>query len=61
MFFELNCGYPLEVFLKVDINSCTKPKSTDKLLSKLYDLMTIYHKNFYYAYKLQKKTYNISV
>ena len=50
--FKLNCGYYLQVFFKENTNPCFKFKSTDKLLAKLQELMTVYHKNIHHIHKL---------
>ena len=59
--FKLNYGYHLPVFYKEDIDPCSKFKSADELLAKLQELMTVYHKNLYHAWELQKQAYNNSV
>ena len=43
---------------KEDINSCSKFKSIDKLLTKLRKLMIVYRENLYHAQELQKQAYN---
>ena len=56
--FELNYGYDSRVFYKKNINSWSKSKSANKLLTKLRKLMTVYRKNLYHAQELQKQAHN---
>ena len=48
-FFELNCGYYLQLFYKKDIDPRSKSKSADELLIKLQELITVCLKNIHYA------------
>ena len=59
--FELNYTYHPCVFFEKDTNPCFQSKNANKLLPKLWKLMTICQKNFYHAQKLQKQAYNKSV
>ena len=49
MTFELNCGYHSYLFFKKDTNLGSQLKTSDKLLTKLQNLITICQKNFYYT------------
>ena len=40
-FFQVNCGYYLQILYKEDINHCSKFKSADKLSIKLKKLINI--------------------
>ena len=59
--FKLNCGYHLWVFYEEDINPCSKFKSTNKLLAKLQELITVCCKNLHYAQELWEQAHNKSV
>ena len=59
--FELNCGHHPRVSYKENINPCFKFKSIDKLLTELWQLMTVCHKNLHHAQELQKQTHNKGV
>ena len=50
--FELNCGYYPSMSFKNDVNSQFKPKSANKLLAELRELMIVCWKNLYHAQKL---------
>lgn len=47
-FFKLNCDYYFHIFYKKDINLHFKSKLANELLKKLYELIIIFRKNFYY-------------
>ena len=47
--FELNCGYHFCVFLEENTNPYSQIKLADKLLAKLYDLITLCRENLYHA------------
>ena len=47
--FELNYSYHLKVFFKDNTNSCSKLKSANKLLTKLFELRSVCHKNRHYT------------
>ena len=59
--FELNCGYHHRVSFEEDTNLCFWSKTANKLLAKLWKLMTVCRKNLYYTQKLQKQAHNKSV
>ena len=59
--FKLNCDYHHRMSYKDNVNPCSKFKSTDKLLTKLRELMIIYRENLYYAQELQKQAYDKGV
>ena len=59
--FELNYGYPLRIFFEEDINSRYRSKTTNKLLAKLWGLMTVCQENLHYAQKLQKRAHDKGV
>ena len=59
--FELNCGYHPRMSYKDDVDSRSKSKSADKLLTKLRELMIVCRKNLYHAQELQKQAHNKSV
>ena len=40
--FKLNCGFYSQVFIKDDVNPCSKSCSANKLAKKLRELMDIY-------------------
>lgn len=44
--FELNCGYHPQTSYKEDVDLQSQLKSTDKLATKLRELITICKKNF---------------
>ena len=50
--FELNCGYYPRVSHEKDLDPYSKLKTTEKLSSKLQNLMAIYQQNLYHAQKL---------
>ena len=47
--FELNSGYHLQVFYEEDIDPRYKPKSVNKLLAELQELITVCRKDLYHA------------
>ena len=47
--FELNYGYYLHIFFKEYTKSYFYLKSSDELLAKLWDLITVCWKNLYHA------------
>lgn len=49
--FKPNYGYYLWVLFKEDIDPCLKLKLAKKLLVELWELITIYINNFFYAQK----------
>ena len=59
--FKLNCGYHLRVFFEKGTNPRSQSKSADKLLGKLWDLMTVCRENLHHAQKLQKRAHDKSV
>ena len=59
--FELNCGYHPCIIYKENINLFFKSKTANKQVSEFLEMMTVCKKNFYYAQKLQKQPYNMSV
>ena len=59
--FELNCGYYCCISFKEDTNPHSQPKSVDKLLVELRDLITIYRENLHYTEEFQKRAHNKSV
>ena len=52
--FELNCGYHPCVSYEKDINSCSKFKSADDLVSELRELMAVCRENLQHAQDFQK-------
>lgn len=46
--FEFNYSYHLYVLYKENINSHSKFKSGNKLLLRVWELITVCYKNFYY-------------
>ena len=44
-FFEFNCKYYLYIFYKIDIDLCSKSKTTKEFFFKLQKLKTIYQYN----------------
>lgn len=61
IFFESNCKYHFQILFKKKVDSCSKSKLANKLLSKLREEAIICRANFFFAQKLQKKTQNIGV
>ena len=59
--FELNCGYHPRMSYKDNVNLRSKFKLTDKLSTKLRELMIACKKNFLHAQELQKQAYNKGV
>ena len=53
--FELNCGYYPRVFFKENRDSSSQSKTTNKLSTKLRELITVCQENVYYAQELQKQ------
>ena len=56
--FQLNFSFYSKAFFKENTDLCFKSKSADIILTELQELMTICHKNIYYAQKVQKQAYN---
>ena len=59
--FELNCGYHPRMLYKKEIDSCSKSKLADKLLTKLRELMIVCQNNLHNTQKLQKWAHNKGV
>ena len=60
-FFELNCGYHLQISYKEEVNSCFQSKSADELSAKLTELMVVCYKNLHHTQEFQKRAHNKSV
>ena len=56
--FKLNCKFYLRVFFKKNIGFDLKSCFTNKQAKKLRELIKVYCQNLFYAWKLQKKTYD---
>ena len=56
--FELNCGYPLHVSYKENVDPCSKSKSADDLANDLGELMIICWENLQHAQNLQKQAHD---
>ena len=50
--FKLNYNYYLYVFFKENTNFCSQSKTTDKLSTKLQELMTVCRENLYHTQEL---------
>ena len=50
--FELNCDYYLKVSFEEDVDSCSKSRSTDKLVGKLRELIEVCCQNLLHAQEL---------
>ena len=59
--FELNCRYHSCVFYKEDLDLCSKLKTTEKLSSKLQNLIAVCQQNLYHVQELQKQAHNKEV
>ena len=59
--FELNCGYHSRVYFEENTNFCFNSKSANKLLAKLWELMTVCRENILHAQELQKQAHNKNV
>lgn len=51
---EFNCGYYFYVFYKENIDSYSKSKSANKLLTQLQEFIIVCRKNLHHTQKLQK-------
>ena len=61
MSFELNCGYHPRISFKKDTDPRFQSKIIDKLLTKLWELMTICRENLHHAQKLPKQAHDKGV
>ena len=59
--FKLNCEYYSCVSFEKDVEPRSRLMSTGELLSKLRKLMSVCHKNLFYAQELQKQANNKGV
>lgn len=58
MLFELNCGYPIWLFYKKNINSYSKLKTVEELSWKLFQFIIVCQENIYHTVKLEKSSNN---
>ena len=56
--FELNCGYHSWTFYKEDIDPRAQFQLSDKLVTKLIELMNVCRENFQYTQEFQKQYHN---
>ena len=56
--FKLNCGYYLHVLFEKNVDPWSRWMLADELLSELWKLISIYHKNLLHPQEFQKQTYN---
>ena len=59
--FELNCGYHPWMSYEVEVNSCSKLKSADKLSAELRKLIFVCQENLHHVQELQKQTHDKGV
>ena len=59
--FKLNYGYHPCVSYKEDLDPHSKSKTTEKLSSKLQNLMAVYQQNLYHTQEFQKQAHNKGV
>ena len=59
--FEFNSGYHPRVFIKEDVNPCSRSRSANELAEKLRELIEICYQNLLYALELQKKAHDKGV
>lgn len=52
--FKLNYGYYPPASYKANVDSCSRSKSVNKLVTKLRKLMIVYRKNLQHAQKFEK-------
>ncbi len=59
--FKLNCNYHLRVSFKEDVVSCSKSRSTNKLVEELRELMKVCYQNLLYTQELKKRAHDKGV